>query len=359
MKKKRGLRLLRLAHLWAGVVILLPLFMIILSGVLLIFDNRMVEVRAPELFASSHEIGLEAQAADLRKIDELSGDIGWNLVRLPQDDRPFYDVWLMTDERAYFAPGADAFSDRFFWYQRPETIVFEVHAHLVAGNIGQLIVGYVGLAAFVMLFSGVMIWWPGRRSFSLDRLKPSLQSRRALLRNHAALGIVAALPLFFLFGTGVMTAFPNQTKAALGATAGADAPRIEDPGVPPFPSDRPDWDAVLETVHSAFPDDQPVFLFTPPPGEDGAIYLRTRQAGEWHPNGRSEIYVDASSAALLAVRDMNTADPGLRAANAMFPLHATRGGAWWLAPIAFVSGIAGLIMLWASAFGFLSRYRKP
>ncbi|MEM6554318.1 MAG: PepSY-associated TM helix domain-containing protein [Pseudomonadota bacterium] len=359
MKNKRGLRLLRTAHLWAGTVILLPLILIVLSGLLLIFDNRMVQLRAPELFANGEDIPLEAQARDMAKIDTLAGDVGWNLVRLPQEDRPFYDVWLMTDERAYFAPGAEVFSDRFFWYERPETIAFEVHAHLVAGEMGELIVGYIGLAAFIMLLTGLMIWWPGRHGFSLARLKPNAGSRRTLLRNHAAIGVVLATPLIFLFGTGVMTAFPDQTKAILSSIAGGDAPQIEDPGVPDFPEERPDWQDILGTIHAAFEADQPVFVFTPAPGQDGAIYVRTRQDGEWHPNGRSEIYVDASTAELIAVRDLNDADAGLRISNAMFPLHATRGGAWWLAPLAFVTGLAGLIMLWASGFAYLKRWRKP
>ncbi|MEL7541271.1 MAG: PepSY-associated TM helix domain-containing protein [Pseudomonadota bacterium] len=359
MSGKRGLRFLRTAHLWAGIVILLPLLLIVLSGVLLIFDNQMVGVRVPELFANEREIPIEAQAADMITIDALAGEVGWNLVRLPQPDRPYYDIWLMTDERAYFAPGADAFSDRFYWFERPETITFEVHAHLVAGGIGEILVGYVGLAAFIMLVTGLVIWWPGRHSFSLQRLKPNTQSRRSLLRNHAAFGVVLSAPLMFLIGTGVMTAFPDQTKAVLASLAGGDAPQIDDPGVRDFPEERPDWQAVLEAIHSAFDADQPVFVFTPAPGQDGAIYVRTRQEGEWHPNGRSEIYVDAGTAELIAVRDMNEADAGLRAANAMFPLHATRGGAWWLAPFAFVTGLAGLVMLWASGFAYLRRWRKP
>lgn len=356
MTSRSGIRFLRKAHLWAGVTLLLPLFLIVLSGVLLIFDNQMVQLRAPDLFAASEEIEVVDQARDLVAIDALAGEIGWNLVRLPQPDRPFYDVWLMTDERAYFAPGAESFSDRFYWYQRPETIAFEVHAHLVAGEIGEIIVGYVGLAAVLMLISGIVIWWPGRHGFALGRLKPNATTRRTLLRNHSAFGIVLAAPLIFLFGTGVMTAFPDQTKSVLSLIAGGDAPEIDNPGLREFPDERPDWASVLTTIHDAFEADQPVFVFTPAPGQDGAIYVRTRQEGEWHPNGRSELYVDAVTADLLAVRDLNDADPGLRAANAMFPLHATRGGAWWLAPLALLAGAATLILLWSALLAYVRRF---
>jgi len=350
---KPALRWLRRLHLWFGIFVALPLLAIIISGTALILDKQMIQLRAPELFHDQSALTLVNKGRDIAVIDELAGDLGWNLVRLPQPDRPYYDVWLMSDERAYFVPGGDQFSDRFFWYERPETIFFEIHAHLVAGEFGELLVGFIGLAGFGLVVIGIVIWWPGRRGFSRSRLAPKKSDRRSLLRAHSAWGAVLALPLGALFFTGVATAFPDQTKAALGAIAGVDAPVRANIGTPDFPDDRPDWRAILTSAETAFDDDSIVFVFTPNPGQDGAIYIRTRRAAEWHPNGRSEINVDATTAELLSVRDLTAADAGLQIANGMFPVHATRGGAWWLAPMAFVTGLfaTGLLLFSIAAFG--------
>ncbi|MEM6627805.1 MAG: PepSY-associated TM helix domain-containing protein [Pseudomonadota bacterium] len=355
---KPVLKWLRRLHLWFGVAVALPLGAIIVSGVALVLDQQMIQLRAPELFADQSTLTLGEKGRDLAKIDELAGDLSWNLVRLPQADRPYYDVWLMSDERAYFAPGADAFSDRFFWHERPETVFFEIHAHLVAGDFGETLVGFVGLAGVGLILVGVWIWWPGRRGFSAGRLAPRKADRRSMLRAHGAWGVVLALPLGVLFLTGVATAFPDQTKSVFGSVAGGNAPARAEIGVPAFPKDRPDWTAVLTAAESAFDDDKIVFVFTPNPGQDGAIYMRTRRAAEWHPNGRSEINVDATKAILLSSRDLTAADSGLQAANAMFPIHATRGGAWWLAPVAFVTGLLACWLLVFSIAAFVRRWRR-
>ncbi len=356
--RKPLLRWLRRLHLWFGVAVMLPLLAIIISGTALVLDQQMIELRAPELFAHAGAQTVAENGRDLAMIDTLSGDLGWNLVRLPQNDRPYYDVWLMSDERAYFAPGADSFADRFFWYERPETVLFEIHAHLVAGDFGETLVGIIGIAAFGLVLAGVVIWWPGRHGFTRHRLVPARCDRRTLLRAHGAWGAVLALPFGALVLTGVATAFPDQTLAVLGAVAGSGTPARADIGVPDFPDSRPDWEGVLAAADAAFDDDSIVFVFAPAPGEDGAIYMRTRRASEWHPNGRSEIYVDAASAELLAYRDLTAADGGVQMANALFPIHATRGGAWWLAPIAFITGLLTIALMVFSSAAFLARYRR-
>ncbi|MEO0881364.1 MAG: PepSY-associated TM helix domain-containing protein [Pseudomonadota bacterium] len=352
------LRWARRLHMWTGIVIVLPLFAIIVSGTVLVVDQQIIGLRAPELFKTKLPMSLEAKGDDLATIDRLAGEVGWNLTRLPQVDRPYYDVWLMDDRRAYLVPGADTFSDVFHWHQRPETFFFELHAHLVSGDFGETLVGVIGIAAFAIVIGGIFIWWPSRRGWSLQRLKLKGPDRRTLLRAHGAWGALLAVPLGFLFFTGIGTAFPDQTRSVLGSIAGGGAPARTDVGVPAFPDNRPDWAAVLAVAEAAFDDDSIVFLFTPAPGEDGAIYMRTRRAKEWHPNGRSEIYIDAAKGELLAKRDLTQADPGLQVANGFYPTHATRGGAWWLAPLALTTGLAAIALLWAALSALTKRWMR-
>ncbi len=350
------LRLARRLHMVAGVLVLLPLLAIIISGTVLIFDQQIVKARAPELFADVTGLSATAQGQDLQTIDVLAGDIGWNLTRLPQADRPYYDIWLMTDERAYFAPGASAFSDRFFWHERPETFFLELHTHLVAGELGETITGIVGIGAVLLVLIGVVIWWPSRRSFSLNRLRPKFGERRSLLRSHAAWGALLALPLGALFVTGVMMVYSDQTKAMFGAMAGAAEPPRPEIGTPDFPL-RADWPAILVAAETAFADDTLVMVFRPPPREQGVVFLRTRRSSEWHPNGRSEVYVHPATHAVLGLRDLTDAGAGVEAYNALFPLHATRGGAWWLAPLATLVGLGGTCLLLVSLSAFVLRLR--
>ncbi|MGJ3231098.1 MAG: PepSY-associated TM helix domain-containing protein [Oceanicaulis sp.] len=351
----RLIRLLRSIHKWAGLLLLLPLALISVSGTVLIFDQQIIQGRLPEL-RGEPPASFEEVARDLDQIDRLAGDLGWNLVRLPQPERPYYDIWLMSDERAYFAPGAETFADRFYALERPETFLFELHAHLLSGHSGESIVAWLGVGALALAVGGLLVWWPGRRSLKARHLAPKDARPRTMLRLHSAVMAVTAPAALLLIISGVLTAFPGTAERALGAVFGGPV-QSSWPAPRPYPETR-DWRAVLQVADTAFPDDDMVMLFKPAPGEDGIIWLRTRREAEWHPNGRSEIYIDPQTVTLLGVKDATAHGAGMRAALGAYPVHAVRGGGAWLTPLGVIGGLALIIGPAAALIAFVRRKRK-
>lgn len=347
---------LRKIHLWAGVALAAPLLILAISGVLLIFTQQIIEFRLPSIATAKLPTGTEQVGADLKQLDRLAQPLGWNLVRLPEPERPYYEAWLMNDDRAYLVSGEQQFADSFSPLSRPESFIYELHAHFLGGDTGELVVAWVGLFSFGTLMIGLALWFPRWRSVKPSHLKPALASRGKLLKSHMSWGGVFILPIVLAILTGVLTAFPDTTLRVLLNVTGAEKISTNVPTTK-FP-ESPDWQAIIKLADETFDDDQLIYLFKPAPGQDGALYFRTRNAGEWHPNGRSQIYIDASKPALLAQTDARQLSAAYRISHSVFPLHAAQGsasGLWWLMTIA---GIAIAITTMLAGLAYASRYRR-
>jgi uncharacterized iron-regulated membrane protein len=59
-----------------------------------------------------------------------------------------------------------------------------------------------------------------------------------------------------------------------------------------------------------------------PSASDGRVTIRARAPGEWHPVGRSQVWLDPYHAQVLGAADASADDTGARISNAIYPLHA-------------------------------------
>jgi len=346
---------LRQIHLWSGILLLVPTALISASGVALIFAQEIVEARLPQLWESEMlPVGAEEIARDLHSIDALASEVGWNLVRLPDRARPYYKVWLRDGYRAYLAVGKTEFADRFAPVERPETFIHDVHVRLLGGDIGEVLVAWIGLIAVINILIGLLLWWPRRHRTRLAQLWPGSMSRGKLLRSHMTWGGLMTLPLLVVVLTGTMTAFRTATEWALVAVFGDEQPR-QQLAHTSFPVSRPEWGRIVRTADEVFVDDRLIYLSPPPSGQDGAIYIRSRTKGEWHPNGRSRIYLDANTAELLAYSDARETGLGHVIAHGIYPVHSAQGSARNLWPVVLLGGLTLLSVTLLSSAACLKR----
>ncbi len=150
----------------------------------------------------------------------LSADAGWDVIRLPQPGWPIYHLWLKSGEQAYFLPGADSFLDRFLPLQRPESFLYELHAHLLAGKSGKELVRVLSVVLLVMATLGLFLWWPYRSRFRVADALPRRAIRMHLTRSHMTLAILVAPFLFFTLAVAWAMAYPDAARAALGGVFG-------------------------------------------------------------------------------------------------------------------------------------------
>lgn len=93
----------------------------------------------------------------------------------------------------------------------------DLHGHVfITGGLGREIVGWLGVAMLVLGCSGLYLWWPRpgqwKAAFTVRRKAKGLRLHREL---HGALGIWSLLLFMLVNFTGVYLAFPQQISAAV------------------------------------------------------------------------------------------------------------------------------------------------
>lgn len=220
-------------------------------------------------------------------------------------------------------------------------------------------IGVAGLAAIIFVVTGTILWWRTRRTFRF-RLWPARMTGPAIRMHHRDLGILAAPFLLLAALTGTMMIFRPVAGAVLAplsspAAIEADlkAPRFS---APPLSPDL-DWQAIVMAAHRAYPDAELRIVALPKkPGDP--VTIRMKRAAELLPNGRTMLWFDPASGALLGSRDALKMQPGTRAFNMAYPLHAGKVGGLAYRLLITAVGLALALLGALSVWSFWFRKQK-
>jgi uncharacterized iron-regulated membrane protein len=325
-------RALSLVHRWLGGLVGLGLAVLGLSGAVLLWKPWWVDVaqtaRAPD---SAETLAISAAA------ERLGGDY----VTLPSAEFGVAQVGLGDGAGAYLAHDGTLLTRWDSVWERPETFLFDLHHHLLMGETGEIVSGWFGIAAVLFCLTGILLWWPTRRTFRLRTL-PARLTRPAILRHHRDIGLVLALPIMLAGATGSLMVLKPLGQAVFAplSQAGKVAAWRADPSVSTN-TNPPDWPAILAAARGRFPDAEVRMIIWPRAPDDG-ITIRMRRPSEWHPNGRTTAVLDSDGTVLLA-RDAPAAPLAVRASNALYPLHSARMADSPMAlPLRIIMTLAGI-----------------
>lgn len=186
--------------------------------------------------------------------------------------------------------------------------IHQIHTHLLAGKIGEMI---VAIGAFVMLFlviSGVILWW----KYKKVSIKWNTSLFRAMFDVHNATGILSALFLLLLSVTGIAVAFDNPiSRWTYKATGTTPIPRSL-PSIPREGATPIDPDAVLRIAGAAEPGAKLLSIDYPEDARD-SYNVRMRFPEDRTPGGRSWVCVDQYSGKVLVTQNSRTAPLPARA----------------------------------------------
>ena len=244
-------------------------------------------------------------------------------------------------------------------WERPELWLFDLHHHLLAGDVGETVIGVAGAVGLFFVVSGVTLWWRTRKTFAF-RLWPARMTRPAILRHHRDLGVLVAPLLLLSFYTGTVLVFRPFAALTLGpgAPAAIQAALKPPPTIGAKLSDTVDWRAIVAIAHRRFPEAE-LRLVSLPRKDSGLITVRMRQPEEWLPNGRTTLWFAADSGALVAARDARALGWQAKAFNLFYPLHAAKVGglAWRIAMT--ISGLALALLGGFTCWSFWFARRRP
>ncbi len=346
-------------HLWVGVALSLVLVVISVTGSALVFRHEIDRALNPDLLQVPPAEQAAPLSAVVAAIETESGGTP-RLLRLPRTPDAPIEAWLKDDLHAYVDPYSAAVLGLRSGEEGTMNTLFALHAELLGGTPGAVIVGVIGLLTLLLALTGLVLWWPPVPSVKRVWQRLVIATTRGRWRFnydlHRAGGLYTSGFLVLVAATGAALVFYAETGALLNAATGSRAP--EPPPVASAGALGPDvLDAALGTARRVLPDGEATFVTLPQsPGQPLAI--RFRVPGEWHPNGRSYVYLDPASGGVLRTDDARAVALGPRLLYAAYPLHigAFGGSLSWAVRLLYV--LLGLSPAVLSVTGALIWYRR-
>jgi uncharacterized iron-regulated membrane protein len=346
---------LRIVHRWLGLLLAVVIFAVAASGGLLLLRDPYYRLVYPSLRAPVTSEHTSARAAVLTTIESRWQREGVQSVWFPRPGANVYLVRLLDGSQAFVHPLTGAVIDRWRPLQRLPSALFELHAHLFARRPGTIINGIVGLAVVFLAITGLILWWPARGGvFSLRHTLPRRIGRMDLLRSHAAVGVLAVVPILLFVVTGVGMAFYQPTARVVSRMLDRRPPVEPDARVARQPGPALPWSTLLPAVDRTFADGDTVYYY-PGTADNPRLLFRRRLPGEWHPNGRSYVVIDPYTAGVVQAIDARQHGAGTRVMNAVYPLHAARVGGLAMALFGTVASVALSWLAVSGAWSYLGR----
>jgi uncharacterized iron-regulated membrane protein len=246
-------------HLWVGLILLLPLVMMGITGAVLVYAHDIEHllgqgdppVKTAGEWQSAAKL-IEAAKAANSEPGRIPIAVRWPIevgepaaVRLSRpgmaNERPQFRGGQQEGQQGGQATGApaqgrvptqspfagslqiliDPVSLQVLETQQAMTgwvrFFHDLHGHIfIPGGVGREIVGWLGVAMLVLGCSGLYLWWPKpgqwKAAFQVRRKAKGLRLNREL---HGAVGIWSLVIFMLVNFTGVYLAFPQQISAAV------------------------------------------------------------------------------------------------------------------------------------------------
>ena len=357
-------------HLYAGLALGLVLIVISLTGSALVFRSEIDALLRPDLLQVEPAGARIGPGRAVRAVRAALPGAQPRLVHLPQRPGAPYEIALPDGRHAF----VDAYRGNVLGTRAAGegvmNTLFALHAELLAGATGLWIVGVIGLLTLLLAATGLVLWWPvGASTWRRLRVGLVVAWRRSPWRLnydlHRAGGFYTALFLVLVAATGSALVFYSEAGALLNGVTGSrplpPPPTVEHAGgggTPPALAPSA-LDAMLRTARRELPDAEATFLYLPQTN-DAPLSVRMRTPPEWHPNGRSFVYLRPSDGAVLRTDDMRAAPAGARLLHLVYPLHigAVGGGAAGSSVVRVLYVLLGLAPVALSVTGVLIWYRR-
>lgn len=344
-------RLIRQVHAYVGLVLSFLLLVFAITGSALVYKEAFWRLTYPELRIPQPQLTPDQMARAFASAEEAFGS-RLRSIKLPEPGVPALHLYLESGE-AFLSAENYRVIDEWGVRDRPMAWLFDLHAHLMAGESGEIFGGWISLLGVLLAVTGLVLWWPARRQFRWRNLLPLGWHRRDLIAWHRDLGLVFTPLLLVLLLSAAGLVFYTAAGTMLNALFGDESPAVFVAEAPPVESPPLADAAVLEEVERQFPDARIVFYY--PAREGNAFHeFRLKQPCELHPNGRSYLYVSLQGEVMERI-DPCLYGPGEKVLHSTYPLHAGKADSQIYKFLVF---LGGLVLAALAGSGFLAYARK-
>lgn len=326
------------SHRYIGLLIGLIWLVAGLTGSLLVFhheiDHAQVQIEQIGDSASPMKTSQERLSYDvmLNSVKTAYPKATPSWLNLPTEANELIPIWITEKQgdreistNVYVNPYTGAIAKAQVWENSFWDIVYRLHYELLAGEVGQAIVGIAAALMLILSGTGIVLWPGWRKLKSGFSLKLRAHPKRANFDIHKVSGIITAVFLTLIAFTGFCWNFYEQAKPAVYAATFSSVP--VDPVSQAVANQKAiGVTAALQTANVALPDATSTFVSLPTQ-PDAPFHVGMKLPAEINRWGDSGVYLDQYTGKVLRVDDSRAASLGDRVFHSFSPLHyGTFGG---------------------------------
>ncbi|MEH2079176.1 MAG: PepSY-associated TM helix domain-containing protein [Nostoc sp.] len=343
-------------HRYLGLIVALLSIIIGLTGSLLVFereiDQFLVSQQFGQVIPQGQRLPVESVVETVKTAYASQPELKLSsIITLPDAHLPYVVRLEAPDDKrtqVFVNPYTGAIMGSREWERTLIGFTFKLHYELLAGKIGEIIIGIAALFLFILSITGIILW-PGWRKLILGfKIKWNAHPKRTNFDIHKVAGIIAAVFLTMIAFTGVCWNFWDFSQPAIYAATFTP--------IPPTPVSQPikgksplGLDEILKKADAALPGAITIYMSLPQTPE-GVFRVGKKQLQETDEYGRSQVYLDQYTGKVVQLKNGLEPSRADVVFNSFSPMHyGTFGGL----PTRILYIFVGLSPLILSITGFV------
>ena len=215
-------------HFYAGLFVAPVLALMAVTGALYLYKNDIETVWYGDLVAASEGTPLPASVQQAAVLAANPDGMVTRFVWPPAEGRA--SEWTLRTAggemlTVFVDPATGRVNGAIDPAWRLMSVVSDLHGGAIAGDIGGYVVELAACWAFILLVSGVFLWWPRGRKGGIVLPRASARGRTLMRDLHAVPAVWNVVVLGFLILSGLpWSIFWGQQLASLGTLSSATMP---------------------------------------------------------------------------------------------------------------------------------------
>ncbi|MFC5683394.1 PepSY-associated TM helix domain-containing protein [Flavobacterium sp. MAHUQ-51] len=350
-------------HLWLGLSSGLIVFIVALTGSLLVFEKEIDSFLHPELYKVEN-IGSTKKPIDeaIKNLNKSFAIDSIQRIYTYQEAQKTALIIAKTKDKKTFYFAINPYTAKVIGSIEPTkhffTIVNHLHRNLLLGKTGKLITGISCLTFIILLISGLCLWWPKKRKNLKQRLtiKWKASFKRVNWDFHSTLGFYSFLFLLIIALTGLTWSFKWFENSLYYITDGvAKKPSIKVAN-PPKPQNINHqtyfYQNIIDQTNTLFPYQGNIQIRLPNDTVN-SILVTKENTEKTIPNQSSIAYFDRYTGANIQTKPYESFSQGDKLRRIIYPIHTgsiyglpTKIIAFLVCLVAATAPITGFIIWW-------------
>ncbi|NDU98070.1 PepSY domain-containing protein [Spirosoma terrae] len=347
-------------HLWLGLGSGLVVFIVALTGSLLVFEDELEPVLYPrfhkvDVVEGAHRLPLDAIVSSAQKAfpDKKVGRI---LVEPYPDRTVIVALKQSKKEKDLLSVAVDPYTgqvvdsrveqDSFF------AVVIRLHRYLCMGDTGKVITGISCCSFLIIMLSGLVLWWPNRKNRKQRfRVKWDASFKRLNWDLHAVLGFYVVPFTFLIASTGLIWSYKWVNNLLFYAFDGKPQTKREAPANPTAAVVKQAvfFEKIYTETNRLLPNTGLVTL-TMPDKDSLAVTVSKSNDEAAISNIVDFLYFDNKTGDLVKKRLYDDETKGFKARRVIFPIHTGSLLGW---PTKIIALLAALTTASLPVTGFM------